>query len=157
MELQHIAARISLSHATFACLLLRRSLRVLRLCSLEPPATRHNTSQDGEPNEPITFEVGAGDIMGNALFQAFDEAVRGLVAGDSAVVQAKAGARSRSRGAAATQRWHSAAPPAAQRPRILSLAAPHSTENRIPFARELPPQGSTTRASFSRCRGATRR
>lgn len=32
---------------------------------------------------PLTFEVGAGDIMGNKLFQGFDEAVRGLAEGDT--------------------------------------------------------------------------
>lgn len=32
--------------------------------------------------EAATFEVGAGDIVGNNLFQAFDEAVRGLAVGD---------------------------------------------------------------------------
>ena len=34
------------------------------------------TSKTAE--EPTTFEVGAGDIVGNQLFEAFDEAVRGL-------------------------------------------------------------------------------
>jgi hypothetical protein len=34
-----------------------------------------------EANEPLSFEVGAGDMMGNKLFQGFDEAVRGLAVG----------------------------------------------------------------------------
>lgn len=33
-------------------------------------------------DEPATFEVGAGDVVGNNLYQAFDEAVRGLAVGD---------------------------------------------------------------------------
>lgn len=33
--------------------------------------------------EPTTFQVGAGDIVGNQLFEAFDEAVRGLSVGET--------------------------------------------------------------------------
>lgn len=58
---------------------------------------RSPAQADDDPNEPISFEVGAGDIMGNALFQAFDEAVRGMCVGDTAVVKAKAGASARGR------------------------------------------------------------
>lgn len=38
--------------------------------------------EDGRRGEPLTFEVGAGDVFGNELFQAFDEVVRGRAAGD---------------------------------------------------------------------------
>ena len=38
--------------------------------------------EDGREGEPLTFEVGAGDVFGNELFQAFDEVVRGRAAGD---------------------------------------------------------------------------
>lgn len=54
-------------------------------------------TQDGEVvedtrgGEPITFEVGAGDITGNKFFQAFDEAVRGLSKGQSAILEASGG------------------------------------------------------------------
>lgn len=41
--------------------------------------------------EPLQFEVGAGDVVGNALFQAFDDAVKGLKVGDAALVQAQGG------------------------------------------------------------------
>ena len=34
-------------------------------------------------DEPTTFEVGAGDIVGNQLFEAFDEAVRGLAVNET--------------------------------------------------------------------------
>ena len=38
-------------------------------------------------DEPTTFEVGAGDIVGNRVFEAFDEAVRGLSVGESATIK----------------------------------------------------------------------
>lgn len=41
--------------------------------------------------EPTTFEVGAGDIVGNRLFEAFDEAVRGLAVGEFTRIQAEGG------------------------------------------------------------------
>ncbi len=34
-------------------------------------------------DEPTTFQVGAGDIVGNQLFEAFDEAVRGMSVGET--------------------------------------------------------------------------
>ena len=42
-------------------------------------------------NEPLSFEVGAGEVMGNPLFQAFDGAVRGLGVGQEAVIEAEGG------------------------------------------------------------------
>ena len=42
-------------------------------------------------DEPTTFEVGAGDIVGNQLFEAFDEAVRGLSVGESLGIKADGG------------------------------------------------------------------
>mmetsp|Transcript_6358 Transcript_6358/g.16181 ORF Transcript_6358/g.16181 Transcript_6358/m.16181 type:complete len:268 (-) Transcript_6358:201-1004(-) len=42
--------------------------------------------------EPLTFEVGGSDVMGNPLFLAFDKAVQGMVVGDSALVSASGGA-----------------------------------------------------------------
>lgn len=41
--------------------------------------------------EPITFEVGAADVMGNPLFLAFDKAVQGMVIGEEALVSASGG------------------------------------------------------------------
>jgi FKBP-type peptidyl-prolyl cis-trans isomerase 2 len=38
--------------------------------------------------EPATFEIGAGDIVGNELFEAFDEAVRGLTVGETIGIKA---------------------------------------------------------------------
>ena len=38
-------------------------------------------------DDPTTFEVGAGNIVGNRLFEAFDEAVRGMTLGESAVIK----------------------------------------------------------------------
>ncbi|GBG78274.1 hypothetical protein CBR_g26305 [Chara braunii] len=44
------------------------------------------TTEDGKllyaSEEPISFEVGAGDVMGNPLFQGFDQASRGLAVGE---------------------------------------------------------------------------
>ena len=42
-------------------------------------------------DEPTSFEVGAGDIVGNRLFEAFDEAVRGLAKGDSIGIKVRLG------------------------------------------------------------------
>ena len=39
------------------------------------------------PNEPATFEVGAGNIVGNRIFEAFDEAVRGLAVGETVSIK----------------------------------------------------------------------
>ncbi|EFN56844.1 hypothetical protein CHLNCDRAFT_144428 [Chlorella variabilis] len=44
-----------------------------------------------QSEEPTTFEVGAGDIVGNRLFEAFDEAVRGLAVGGATRVKAEGG------------------------------------------------------------------
>lgn len=44
-----------------------------------------------QSEEPTTFEVGAGDIVGNRLFEAFDEAVRGLTVGDMTRIKAEGG------------------------------------------------------------------
>ena len=41
--------------------------------------------------EPITFEVGAADVMGNPLFMAFDKAVQNMRVGDYTVVEASGG------------------------------------------------------------------
>lgn len=54
-------------------------------------------TEDGEvlrdvaAEEDVTFEVGASDVMGNPLFKAFDEAVRGMRVGESAMVSASGG------------------------------------------------------------------
>ncbi len=40
-------------------------------------------------DEPTTFEVGAGDVVGNRLFEAFDEAVRGMAVGDNATLRVR--------------------------------------------------------------------
>ncbi|KAI7842806.1 hypothetical protein COHA_003552 [Chlorella ohadii] len=44
-----------------------------------------------QSEDPTTFEVGAGDIVGNRLFEAFDEAVRGLAVGDITELKAEGG------------------------------------------------------------------
>ena len=44
-----------------------------------------------ELNEPLSFEVGAGDMMGNKLFQGFDEAVRGMAVGQKTILEAVGG------------------------------------------------------------------
>ena len=49
-------------------------------------------SSRGEGGEPATFEVGAGDVVGNNLYQAFDEAVRGLAVGDRVRIKVRAAA-----------------------------------------------------------------
>ena len=41
--------------------------------------------------DPVSFEVGAGEITGNPLFQAFDEAIRGLPLGSTTILEAKGG------------------------------------------------------------------
>ncbi|GLC44504.1 hypothetical protein PLESTB_000066100 [Pleodorina starrii] len=41
--------------------------------------------------EPLSFEVGAGEMMGNRLFQGFDEAVRGMAVGQTTVLEASGG------------------------------------------------------------------
>ena len=56
-------------------------------CSIRNPDGTDSPLE--EAPDPITFEVGAGDFMGNALFQAFDEAVMGLSAGAEATVEAQ--------------------------------------------------------------------
>jgi hypothetical protein len=40
-------------------------------------------------DEPTTFEVGAGYIVDNRLFEAFDEAVRGLEMGDTVSIKVR--------------------------------------------------------------------
>ncbi|KAL6763490.1 hypothetical protein V8C86DRAFT_2496367 [Haematococcus lacustris] len=47
------------------------------------------SSRNGE--EPLTFEVGVGEITGNRLFQGFDEAIRGLAVGQTTVIEAAGG------------------------------------------------------------------
>lgn len=39
--------------------------------------------------EPMTFEVGAGEIVGNKIFEVFDTAVRGMTKGDITELQAQ--------------------------------------------------------------------
>ncbi|KAI3426969.1 hypothetical protein D9Q98_006913 [Chlorella vulgaris] len=48
-------------------------------------------SSDTNEEGPTTFEVGAGDIVGNRLFEAFDEAVRGMAVGDLTSMKAEGG------------------------------------------------------------------
>ena len=38
-------------------------------------------------DEPTTFEVGTGDIVGNKLFEAFDEVVRGMALGEQVALK----------------------------------------------------------------------
>lgn len=49
--------------------------------------------EQSEADDPLTFEVGAGELMGNPLFQGFDAAIRGLQEGDVRSFQCKAGER----------------------------------------------------------------
>eukprot|EP00976_Prorocentrum_cordatum_P103111 1193331-Prorocentrum_minimum.AAC.2 len=44
-----------------------------------------------EQEEPLTFEVGTREFIGNPLFQGIDEAVRGLAIGETATIQASGG------------------------------------------------------------------
>lgn len=44
-----------------------------------------------EQGENLSFEVGTRDFIGNPFFQGIDEAVRGLVEGESATVEASGG------------------------------------------------------------------
>ncbi len=51
-------------------------------------------NEDGEvlessraSDEPTTFEVGTGDIVGNRLFEAFDEVVRGMSLGETVSIR----------------------------------------------------------------------
>mmetsp|Transcript_7645 Transcript_7645/g.13165 ORF Transcript_7645/g.13165 Transcript_7645/m.13165 type:complete len:264 (-) Transcript_7645:442-1233(-) len=44
-----------------------------------------------EEEEPLTFEVGTRDFMGNPLFQGIDEAVRGVAIGETATIKASGG------------------------------------------------------------------
>eukprot|EP00198_Chlamydomonas_reinhardtii_P006561 XP_001695897.1 peptidyl-prolyl cis-trans isomerase, FKBP-type [Chlamydomonas reinhardtii] len=48
-------------------------------------------SSETDLGEPLAFEVGAGDMMGNRLFQGFDEAVRGMAVGQTTVLEASGG------------------------------------------------------------------
>ncbi|KAG2447304.1 hypothetical protein HYH02_007634 [Chlamydomonas schloesseri] len=48
-------------------------------------------SSETDLGEPLSFEVGAGDMMGNRLFQGFDEAVRGMAVGQTTVLEASGG------------------------------------------------------------------
>eukprot|EP00873_Tetraselmis_striata_P017814 jgi/Tetstr1/438078/TSEL_026703.t1 len=47
-------------------------------------------SEDAEP-EGISFEIGAGDIVGNPFYQGFDAAVRGLAVGQTVELEASGG------------------------------------------------------------------
>lgn len=51
-----------------------------------------DSSSDREDSEPLTFEVGAGDTQANPIFEAFDDAVRGLAVGERAEIEAEGGA-----------------------------------------------------------------
>jgi hypothetical protein len=48
-------------------------------------------ADSADNDEPLTFEVGSQQFMGNPLFQGIDEAVRGLAVGQSALVQVRLG------------------------------------------------------------------
>lgn len=47
--------------------------------------------ETSDSSEPLTFEVGAGEIMGNKMFQAFDAGVRGLQIGEKTYLEASGG------------------------------------------------------------------
>jgi len=53
--------------------------------------TTQVVAESADNEEPLTFEVGTQQFMGNPLFQGIDEAVRGLAVGQSALVQASGG------------------------------------------------------------------
>lgn len=48
------------------------------------------TTRAGD-GEPLTFEIGAGDVMGNPIFKAFDGAVRGLGVGEAVELEMSGG------------------------------------------------------------------
>ena len=54
-----------------------------------PPAARARLPATRPP--PQVFECGAGEMMGNKLFQGFDEAIRGLGIGQTTVLDALGG------------------------------------------------------------------
>lgn len=47
--------------------------------------------ETSDSNEPLTFEVGAGEVFGNKMFQAFDAGVRGLHIGEKTYLEASGG------------------------------------------------------------------
>ncbi|DBA84373.1 TPA: hypothetical protein ACH3X2_006223 [Trebouxia sp. C0005] len=47
--------------------------------------------ETSDSNEPLTFEIGAGEIFGNKMFQAFDAGVRGLRIGEKTYLEASGG------------------------------------------------------------------
>jgi len=47
--------------------------------------------QQEEEANPVTFEVGAADVVGNPLFKAFDKAVRSMRVGESVGIEASGG------------------------------------------------------------------
>mmetsp|Transcript_739 Transcript_739/g.1838 ORF Transcript_739/g.1838 Transcript_739/m.1838 type:complete len:248 (-) Transcript_739:54-797(-) len=72
----------------------------MRVATIGDTVTLHFTFRDSngkilqssrEEDCPLTFEVGAGDIIGNRLFQGFDEAVRGLAEGETTEIEATGG------------------------------------------------------------------
>lgn len=73
--------------------------------------------------EPITFEVGAADSMGNPLFLAFDKAVQGMVVGDQALVSASGGDYD-------PNLLFKVRPPAHPKTRLLAVCVSGGTRNR---------------------------
>lgn len=49
------------------------------------------SSRDDPDSEPLRFEVGAGEVVGNPLFETMDEAVRGCAIGELIELDASGG------------------------------------------------------------------
>ena len=47
--------------------------------------------QDEDEADPVTFEVGAADVVGNPLFKAFDKAVRNMTVNETREIEASGG------------------------------------------------------------------
>jgi FKBP-type peptidyl-prolyl cis-trans isomerase 2 len=47
--------------------------------------------QDEDEADPVTFEVGAADVVGNPLFKAFDKAVRNMSINETREIEASGG------------------------------------------------------------------
>eukprot|EP00878_Enallax_costatus_P004615 GHUV01004860.1.p1 GENE.GHUV01004860.1~~GHUV01004860.1.p1 ORF type:complete len:237 (+),score=50.87 GHUV01004860.1:272-982(+) len=60
-------------------------------CRDEQGKVLESTKDSTIDNEPMCFEIGAGEIVANPLFQAFDGALRGLGVGESIELQISGG------------------------------------------------------------------
>eukprot|EP00798_Chlamydomonas_sp_ICE-L_P016107 gene16107-22249_t len=104
------ARRTQFAHAPFTAQQTRRHIAVARSASeddivrvatvgdmvaihydCKDPEGKIMDSSREEGSEALVFELGAGDVVGNKLFQGFDEAIRGMAVGQSTVLEATGG------------------------------------------------------------------